>query len=222
MVEGTCQKATYRGAPLEVDHTPRCAMANLFLHQASYAHTIYQLEAQQPNAERATPGSPLRFDPAERTPEGQEEGATHIRDCQPALASLLWLVTRTRPDAAWAYSLAPSMAIRDPKAEAVRARRMLGDLKTTGDIWPMLVRNKLQGDMEEMRALADANFAPKQVLLRMRQRDACRRDLDRLEVKKTDHRHRPEPTRWSRCCFCCGGCWVQLSGRPKQPATSGG
>lgn len=74
-------------------------MAQLFLRQDKF-------EEQKPGAEKDTLGSPLHCDPEERKSKGQEEGATHTLYCQQPLGSLLWLVTRTRSDLAWAYSVA--------------------------------------------------------------------------------------------------------------------
>lgn len=54
-----------------------------------------RLEEQQPLAENNAPGLLLHFGPA--------EDAMHIRYCQQALGSLLWLATRARPDMAWAH-----------------------------------------------------------------------------------------------------------------------
>lgn len=61
------------------------------------------------------PGLPLHYGPAERVSERQEEDAELSRYYQQALGSLLWLVTYSRPDMVWAYSIPSNVTTRCPK-----------------------------------------------------------------------------------------------------------
>lgn len=127
--EKGCVKTTYLGVTLEIDQTPWSCVTRLFLHQTNYMHMVVdKFEQGRPLTTKDTPGVALHAGGEARV-ERTEGDEVHIKYCQQALGSLLWLVTRTRPDLAWAYSVAASMTTRNPKEAAVRVRHMLGYLK---------------------------------------------------------------------------------------------
>lgn len=71
-------------------------------------------------------------------PGGPEPGAAHEIFCQQALGSL-WLVTRTRPDMAWAFSIPANKTTRRPKVGVARAGHVLANLISARELGLMYV-----------------------------------------------------------------------------------
>ncbi|CAE7233153.1 RE1 [Symbiodinium natans] len=87
--------------------------------------------------------------------EGVIAEATAIRDAQQYAGELLWISQRTRPDVAFASSLAASLSTRDPMRVSTVAERTLGFLQRTKH-WVL----KFIADSTELHGYADASFAP--------------------------------------------------------------
>jgi len=158
--EKGCNRITYLGVTLEVDEAPWSSVTRMYLHQDAYAHMLLDRHemAGRPLAEKATPGAPVHFG-AEAKLGQDPDDAKNIKFCQQALGGLLWLVTRTRPDLAWAYSVAASMTTRNPREAATRVRHLLGYLKGTMEVGLQYDRSFPVGG-RVLDLYADASFAP--------------------------------------------------------------
>jgi len=158
--EKDCSKITYLGVTMEVDEMPWSGVTRMYLHQDAYAHMLIDRHETdgRPLAEKAVPGGPVHFGAEART-EPHPEDQRNIKFCQQALGGLLWLVTRTRPDLAWAYSVAASMTTRNPREAANRVRHLLGYLKATMEVG--LQHDRQSPEIGKVIDLyADASFAP--------------------------------------------------------------
>jgi hypothetical protein len=155
---GGCRRITYLGVTLEVDQEPWESVERLYVHQADYAHMVVdKFEEGRPLAPESIPGSALHHNATDRSKKSKED-EINIKFCQRALGSLLWLVTRTRPDMAWSYSVAASMTTRMPQEAAARTRHLLGYLKQARGVG--LVFRRPQQGYHRVDIYADASFAP--------------------------------------------------------------
>ncbi len=156
--ENGCTKTTYLGVTIEIDQESWENVTKLYLHQTGYSHMVIdKFEQQRPLTTKDTPGTPVHAGHDMKV-ERTDNDDVNVKYCQQALGSLLWLVTRTRPDLTWAYSVAASMTTRNPKEAANRVRHMLGYLKNTIELGFVYSRND-----EGLCAIdvhADASFAP--------------------------------------------------------------
>lgn len=130
----------------------------MFLHQARSAHTVLdRSEDQKLWAENRATGLSLHFDLVKRESEGLEGDAMHIRYCQQALGSLLWLVARTRPDMAWACSIVANIATRSPKPATASVRHVCGYIMSAREVVHTYVR---RSRVDPMRGFAYTSFVP--------------------------------------------------------------
>ena len=88
------------------------------LHQASYAYGLLDRFADDVEGKKAstTPAVHESFGndtPPAKTEMSQKE-AMYLKKTQRILGAVLWLVTRTRPDLAYAHSLAATYTLREP------------------------------------------------------------------------------------------------------------
>ena len=89
-------------------------MTNLYLHQNGYSHMVIdKFEQQRPLTTKETPGTLVHAGHDMRVEKTDDDDA-NIKLCQHALGTLLWLVTRTRPDLTWASC---SRKSHDPKSK---------------------------------------------------------------------------------------------------------
>lgn len=77
------------------------------------------------------------------------------REASGQAASLVWLVSRSRPDMARVYN-----TVASPKAAAARVRHMLGYLKLSCEIGLMYVRRNTPDVIDPTHVFAGASFAP--------------------------------------------------------------
>jgi hypothetical protein len=154
-----CTEVTYLGVTLEVKEGSWDSLTELSLHQSSYAYMVGEkFQEQRPLAEKDTPGQPLHKEDGLRAEDVDPDGDVNLKYCQRALGSLLWLVTRTRPDMAWAYSAAATMVSLNTKKAADRVRHLLGYLIRT--IEHGLVYRKKHVGLKHVDVFADASYAP--------------------------------------------------------------
>ena len=81
-----------------------------------------------------------------------------VKESQKEVGSLLWLVTRTRPDIMFAVSKMSALSTRDPKKALEIAKQIKGYIK--GTVEDGLVFRKEEGPSGVLNAYSDASFAP--------------------------------------------------------------
>ena len=127
--EGECRQLTFLGVTLEVDGK------DLLLHQAAYAWSLLERFAEDLRSQRAvsvpSPTESYQADaPATKDPTVGSANPKKKKKCQQILGALLWLVTRTRPDIAYAHSRAASFVEGDVDECYTRAVYILRYLVT--------------------------------------------------------------------------------------------
>ena len=101
---------------------------------------------------------PITKDQASWTPPEVPPTPELVRLAQSEVGSILWLVTRTRPDIMYAVAKLSSLVTKDPKKALDIAAQVKGFLK--GTVYEGLEFASAKQEPEEINAFSDASFAP--------------------------------------------------------------
>ena len=101
---------------------------------------------------------PITKDQASWTPPEVPPTPELVRLAQNEVGSILWLVTRTRPNIMYAVAKLSSLVTRDPKKALDIAAQVKGFLK--GTVYEGLEFASTKQEPEEINAFSDASFAP--------------------------------------------------------------
>ena len=134
----------------------------LYLHQASYAYGLLDRFAEDIEGKKTvtTPAIHETFGvdaPPVKTEFTQKE-AWYLKKTQRILGAVLWLVTRTRPDLAYAHSRAASYTVKEPYVayqKAVLLLRYIAACPALG-----LAYECLDTDNPVVTIYGDCSFAP--------------------------------------------------------------
>ncbi len=102
--------------------------AHIVLHQTRYAHDVVDRFAASPLRSRVSPGESVSFSAStkyskEVIPPSADPQKHRLM--QQINGAILWLVTRTRPDMAWALSVFSTVLARDLREAEERAKHLL-------------------------------------------------------------------------------------------------
>eukprot|EP00971_Amphidinium_carterae_P312820 6217089-Amphidinium_carterae.1 len=142
----------------------------ILLHQERYTYELMEKFPEYfESKKRATPGSPEGFkdlsEPVDAPLSKEEIKASSTADLklvshlQSVGGSLLWLVIRTRPDLAWAYSRTASLITRYPVAAQSRMKEICRYILYTGPM-AMKYTGIKSKKLPPLDVYADISFAP--------------------------------------------------------------
>ena len=135
---------------------------NIILHQASYAYGLLDRfqEDLQGKKMSTTPAVHETFGTETPTPSAEltKQDYVYLKKTQRILGAILWLVTRTRPDLAYAHSRAASYTLNQPYLayqKSILILRYLAAFPTLGLGYEMLTT-----DDPIVTIFGDCSFAP--------------------------------------------------------------
>eukprot|EP00971_Amphidinium_carterae_P290736 5773205-Amphidinium_carterae.2 len=164
-----CDEIVYLGTQMEYDPMyPDKSV--ILLHQERYTYELMEkFHEYLESKKRAVPGSPEGFkdlsEPVDAPLSKEEIKASStadlklVRHLQSVGGSLLWLVMRTRPDLAWAYSCITSLITRYPVAAQSRMKEICRYILYTGPM-AMKYTGIKSKKLPPLDAYADISFAP--------------------------------------------------------------
>ena len=156
-----CSSLTYLG--IVIQYSAEGFEGNqLLVHQVPYIADFLDKHSDLVSVRgRGTPGMAAVCE--QQVSEEQEEVDIGLDDGQVSrmravLGSILWVATRTRPDLAWAHSVAAGLVAGSPRAAWKRMLDMIAYLQVTQEEVMVLAPSGCSG--VELEAYTDISFAP--------------------------------------------------------------
>eukprot|EP00971_Amphidinium_carterae_P352811 6492739-Amphidinium_carterae.1 len=128
----------------------------LYLHQTRYIDEISCRHPELFSSTKSTPAPADGFGDTGVSNTSKDEGL--VKRLQQVGGAILWLVVKTRPDIAWAYSKIASLQSKQPRVAWSRLAHLCNYLASTSDLG-ILIEAKPKGETD-LEIHADISFAP--------------------------------------------------------------